>query len=62
MDNEAGYRNVLLHGKLHYMQMQMKMAPPPAPGPVGAAPPEKPNPSELQEAPIQGEGNVATVQ
>jgi hypothetical protein len=62
MDNEAGYRNVLLHGKLHFMQMQMRMAPPMAPGGNGAAPPKKPNPSEMQEAPIQGEGNVNTVQ
>jgi ssDNA-binding Zn-finger/Zn-ribbon topoisomerase 1 len=61
IDNEPGYRNVLLHGKAHYMQMQMKMQPP-ATGPEGAAPPEKPNPSESQEAPIVGEGNVNPIQ
>jgi len=65
IDNEPGYRNVLLHGKLHYQQMQMSMMQqPPATGSEnGAAPPEKPNPSEMQpEAPIMGEANVATVQ
>jgi hypothetical protein len=60
MDNEAGYRNVLLHGKLHFMIIQQKMMQQQmAPGAEkGAAPPEKPNPSESQEAPIVGEGNV----
>ncbi len=62
MDNEPGYRNVLLHGKLHYMQMMMKIAPSPAPEGKGAPPPEKPNPNEHLEAPIQGDENVATVQ
>jgi hypothetical protein len=63
-ENEAGYRNVLLHGKLHYMQMQMSMMQQPqAPGDEkGAPPPEKSNPNELQEAPIMGESNVSTVQ
>jgi hypothetical protein len=58
MDNEPGYRNVLLHGKLHKMQMQMAMAPQ---GPTGAPPDKKPNPNETQEAPIMGEENVQTV-
>lgn len=64
IDNELGYRNVLLHGKAHFMQMQMSMMQSQqAPGSEGAAPPEKPNPSELQpEAPIMGEANVNTVQ
>lgn len=55
-DNEAGYRNVLLHGKAHYMQMQPA---PMVPGQEGAPNPEKPNQLEMQpEAPIQGEANV----
>jgi len=62
-ENEAGYRNVLLHGKLHYMQMQMSMQQQPAQGQEnGAAPPEKPNPADSQEAPIVGESNVNPVQ
>jgi len=62
MDNEPGYRNVLLHGKLHYQLMQQNMMMQQATGEEkGAAPPEKPNPKELQpEAPIQGESNVPT--
>lgn len=59
MDNEAGYRNVLLHGKLHYMQLQMQMAPQ---GPTGATPGEKPNPNENPNAPIKGDSNVSTAQ
>lgn len=57
VDNEAGYRNVLLHGKLHYMQMQNSMAPT---GNTGAAPDAKPNPNDVQEAPITGDSNVET--
>ena len=57
VDNEAGYRNVLLHGKLHYMQMQNSMAPA---GNTGAAPDAKPNPNDVQEAPITGDSNVET--
>lgn len=60
MDNEPGYRNVLLHAKLHYQQIQ-----PQGPGPgqeKGAAPPEKPNVLATQEAPITGESNVPTIQ
>ena len=64
MDNPPGYKNVLLHAKMHYELMQQNMMMQQAPGnEQGAAPPEKPNPKELQpEAPIQGEGNVATQQ
>lgn len=64
MDNEAGYRNVLLHAKLHYqiMQQNMMMQQAPGVGPEKSAPPEKPNPNESQETPIQGESNVETVQ
>jgi hypothetical protein len=62
-DNPAGYKNVLLHAKQHYDIMNMNMMQqPPAEGEQGAAPPEKPNPLEMQEAPIQGEGNVNATQ
>jgi hypothetical protein len=57
--NETGYRNVLLHGKMHYMQMQMEMQNQmAAQGANGATPNEKPNPNKTQEAPIIGEENV----
>jgi hypothetical protein len=58
IDNEAGYRNVLLHGKMHYMmqQQQSMMAPPEE----GGGPPEE-KPPENTEVPIQGEENVQTV-
>lgn len=59
LDNEPGYRNVLLHGKLHYMQMQPQQM---APGQGGAPNPEKPNPEKTQEAPIVGEANVSPIQ
>jgi hypothetical protein len=65
MDNEPGYRNVLLHAKLHYMFMQQNamMQQSQAPGnEKGIAPPEKPNQLEMQDTPIQGEGNVNAVQ
>lgn len=64
MDNEPGYRNVLLHAKLHYAQMQMQMmSQPPATGEEkGAAPPEKPNDNATREAPITGDKDVATYQ
>ena len=58
IDNEAGYRNVLLYAKAHLMMMQ---PPPMAAGPDGAENPEKP--SQLnREAPILGDENVNTVQ
>jgi hypothetical protein len=58
MDNEPGYRNVLLHGKAHYMQMQ---SPQPSMPPQNQGV-EPPNPLEMQEAPITNENDVATVQ
>lgn len=58
LENEPGYRNVLLHGKLHYMQMQAQMLQQQAQS--EEAPPEKPKETD-QEAPIMGEENVATV-
>mgnify|MGYP001572094466 CR=1 FL=1 len=64
-DNEAGYRNVLLYGKMlkqiqvanALQQMQTQV-----PGEEGATPPEKPNPLMTKEAPIIGEGDVPTIQ
>ena len=60
VDNQMGYKNVLLYAKSY----KMMMMPPPGmlgPGPEGngAAPPEKPNKSKT--APIKGEGDVKTV-
>jgi hypothetical protein len=63
-DNEAGYRNVLLHGKEHFMAMQqmaMQQAQNQAPPEKGAVPGKKPN-SQGREAPITGDSNVATIQ
>lgn len=56
-DNPEGYRNVLLHGQMHMMQMQMQqMAAQPADGAEGNELTE-----DDQEAPITEESNVATV-
>ncbi len=60
MDNESGYRNVILHGLAHYAQIQMVMQQQALAGPKGAAPGEKPNPNASKEAPIAGEENVQT--
>jgi len=65
IDNEPGYRNVLLYGKMYQMlqqqrmmqQMMMQGTPPEK----GATPGEKPNEKKTKEAPITGEENVATV-
>lgn len=65
IDNEPGYRNVLLYGKMYQMlqqqrmmqQMMMQGAPPEK----GATPGEKPNEKKTKEAPITSEGEVATV-
>jgi ssDNA-binding Zn-finger/Zn-ribbon topoisomerase 1 len=61
IDNEPGYRNVLLHGKAHYMIMN-----PPqqmVPGQGGAPNPEIPTEQEMNpQAPIQGESDVPTRQ
>ena len=59
-DNEAGYRNVLLYGRmLKQFQMMQQMQQAMTQG-QGAAPSEKPNPKD-KEAPITGEGDVKTV-
>ena len=54
-DNPEGYRNVLLHGRMHFMMMQGQQAQ----QPQGAAPAEKPD-STQKEAPITGESDVQT--
>jgi len=59
MDNEAGYRNVLLYAKA---QKMLSMPPPMAPAPNGAPNAEKPTQPSLREAPITGEENVGTIQ
>jgi hypothetical protein len=60
IDNELGYRNVLLHGKAHYTIMN---PPQMAPGQEGAPNPEQPSQLEMQpEAPITNESNVNTAQ
>jgi hypothetical protein len=67
IDNEPGYRNVLLHGKMHLQviqqqqQQQMMQQAMMASSGKGATPGQKPKETQ-QEAPIMGEGNVATVQ
>jgi hypothetical protein len=58
-DNEPGYRNVLLHGKLHFMEIQNQMM-----APVeeeGAPNPQKPKEPNKKAAPVTGESDVATV-
>ena len=65
IDNERGYKNVLLHGMLHKLEMDramMEQTIPPMPtGANGAAPPSKPT-QLAQEALIQSEGDVSTIQ
>jgi hypothetical protein len=66
VDNEPGYRNVLLYGKMYQMlqqqrMMQQMMMQGPPQQEKGATPGEKPNQKKTKEAPITGEENVATV-
>lgn len=58
--NPAGYANVLLHGKMHFMQVQMQQAQMQAAASQGngATPNDKPNPKQ-KEAPVTGEGDVS---
>lgn len=63
VDNEAGYKNVLLHARMHMQviqqqQMEQQMAMQES---KGAANPEKPNKLKTQEAPITGENDVKTI-
>ena len=57
LDNEPGYRNVLLHATMHYMEIQKAQQVQQIQQEQGAAPGEKMKETE-QEAPIQGEENV----
>lgn len=57
IDNPEGYRNVLLHGKMHFMMAQQNAMAQATSEEQGAAPNEKPNPKD-KEAPIQHEGDV----
>lgn len=59
IENEPGYRNVMLHG-LEHKQIMIQQMQPQIPPPDGAQ--GEPNPLEMQEAPITGEGDVTTVQ
>jgi len=63
-ENQAGYDNVILHGKLHLMQLQMQqqqqqMA---EQEQKGAAPGKKPNKPKTKQAPITEERDVQTIQ
>jgi hypothetical protein len=65
IDNQAGYRNVLLYGQQYKMlqvqsQMQQQLMAPQDNGSGGAAPNEKPN--KDTRAPIKGENDVPSVQ
>jgi hypothetical protein len=65
IENPPGYKNVLLHMKMHkdmsiqkQMQEMMQQAPPMGPPAEAGAQPENMPP----EGPIQGDGNVPTIQ
>jgi hypothetical protein len=59
IDNEKGYRNVLLHAKLHLQVVQMSMQPQqPQPGQPNQPKP----PGGNTQAPIQDESHVQTIQ
>lgn len=61
IENEAGYRNVLLYGtqiKQFMIQQAAMAAQQQAPQGNGAVPNKKPNTTKTQEAPITGEQNV----
>ena len=63
-DNEAGYRNVLLHGKAHLAILQQQQAEQQMmaqEGSNGATPSKKPAKTETQEAPVTGEKDVQAV-
>lgn len=60
-DNEAGYRNVLLHGMLHKLAIDKAMMEASMEQGGGAAPPKKPDSTETKEAPITGENDVKSV-
>jgi len=58
IENELGYRNVLLHGIAHMQQIQMQAMQVSSPDGVKG----QKKPTENLETPITGEGDVATVQ
>jgi len=58
IENELGYRNVLLHGIAHMQQIQMQAMQVSSPDGVKG----QKEPTENLETPITGEGDVATVQ
>lgn len=60
LDNEAGYRNVLLHGRMHFMQVQQQqMMAAQSQAPQGPGTPNaKPDTTKTKEAPITGESDV----
>lgn len=61
VDKPKGYLNVLLHGKMHWINIQQQAAMAPAPEDDGAQTHGEEDTTETQEAPITGEENVATV-
>jgi len=66
IDNETGYRNVLLHGMMHKLeidraQMEQSMSANAGQDLGGAANPKKPAKPDMQEAPIQGESDVTAI-
>ena len=58
-ENQAGYKNVLLHAREHKKALDEMMAAQMAPNGEGAAPLANPN-EQNKEAPITGEGDVKT--
>lgn len=62
IENEPGYKNVLLHAKQHLMILNMGDGAPPAnPDGKGAENQEKPNELSNKEAPIQAESDLKVV-
>jgi len=63
VENPQGYKNVLLHAKLHLTELQMAMqAQTMAPEGEGAPSSKKPSGNSNKEAPITGVANVQTIQ
>ena len=61
IDNEKGYKNVLLHGMMHKLEIdRMMMEEQAIQSAQGAVPNEKPNSLETKEAPIQESSDVKT--
>lgn len=62
IENEAGYKNVLLHAKQHLFILNMGQGSGMMPQEPGAENSEKPDQQSMKEAPITGAQDVATVQ